>query len=383
MAVPLLDIAKHNRPYLDAMKAALGQWLESGQYIGGPHVTGLEQELASYLGVSDCIAVSSGTDALLLALMALDLGPGDEVICPSFTFFATAGVVSRLGATPVFADLLPASFNIDPCDVAAKITDKTKAIIPVHLFGQMADLETLEKIASQRGIPIIEDCAQAIGASRHGRKAGTVGTFGSFSFYPTKNLSGFGDGGFLCTNDQALAQRSRILRIHGMDPVYYHSEVGGNFRFDPVQGALLRLKLPDLDSQNALRERNARHYHTRMLAHKDVSTSDAPHPEARVLLPSTSPGNNHTWHQFTLRVQGLGVRDALLEWLKTRKIGCGVYYPLGLHRQVCFQKVVPAGFTLPETERASSEVISLPIFPELTLDQLDEVCDALLSFLNH
>lgn len=383
MAVPLLDIPRHNRPYFDRMKKAFDSFIESGQYIGGDHVTGFEAELADYLGVSECIAVSSGTDALLLALMALDLQPGDEVLCPSFTFFATAGTVSRLGATPVFVDILPGTFNIDPSDLEAKVTEKTRAIIPVHLFGQCADMDAIQRIACSHELPIIEDCAQAIGATFKGKKAGTLGAFGSFSFYPTKNLSGFGDGGFLCTDNPELAKKARILRIHGMDPVYYHHTVGGNFRFDPVQGMLLRIKLPDIDAQNQQRDANAKHYHQRLGTHAQIATSfDAADATTRIILPETSQNNQHTWHQFTIRVTQPGERDQLLQWLRDRQIGCGVYYPLGLHQQACFRSVVPDGTCLPATEAACAQVISLPIFPELTQTELNEVCDAVLGYLN-
>jgi len=383
MAVPLLDIANHNRPYLAKMKAAFDTFIESGQYIGGENVTGFEAELATYLGVSDCIAVSSGTDALLLALMALDIKPGDEVLCPSFTFFATAGTVSRLGAKPVFVDIEMGSLNIDPIELEAKITTKTKAIIPVHIFGQCANMDSIMDAANRHSIPVIEDCAQAIGATYKGKKAGTFGAFGSFSFYPTKNLSGFGDGGFLCTNNADLAKKARILRIHGMDPVYYHHMVGGNFRFDPVQGMLLRIKLPDIDSQNEQRDRNANHYRQRLGSHNAVALSEANATSStRIILPETSPKNVHTWHQFTIRVPQAGERDKLLQWLRDHKIGCGVYYPLGLHQQVCFQSIVPEENSLPNTEAACLQVISLPIFPELSTSQLDEVCDVILGYLN-
>lgn len=382
MAVPLLDIVNHNRPYFSQMKEAFNHFIESGQYIGGDNVTGFEKELAEYLNVKECIAVSSGTDALLLALMALDIKAGDEIICPSFTFFATAGVVHRLGAIPVFVDILPGSFNLDPDDLEKKITPRTKAIIPVHLFGQMVDITRIQSIASAHNLPIIEDTAQAVGATHNGQKAGTFGTFGSFSFYPTKNLSGFGDGGFLSTNNEALAKRARILRIHGMDPVYYHSDVGGNFRFDPLQGMLLRIKLPHLDTQNQQREANANHYRERLGTHASIALNHEECESPVIVLPITSKSNNHTWHQFTIRVKGEGKRDALLQWLRDRQIGCGVYYPLGLHQQECFKPIVPANHSLPETEKTCKEVLSLPIFPELTTDQLDEVCDAILAFVN-
>ena len=383
MAVPLLDISKHNRPYFEKMKAAFDTFIESGQFIGGHNVTGFEEELADYLGVKECIAVSSGTDALLLGLMTLGIEPGDEVLCPSFTFFATAGTVFRLGAKPVFVDLIPGDFNIDPVDLEAKITDKTKAIIPVHIFGQCANMDRIMDIAQKRNIPVLEDCAQAIGATFKGKKAGTFGAWGCFSFYPTKNLSGFGDGGFLSTNDSELAEKARILRIHGMDPVYYHHMVGGNFRFDPVQGMLLRIKLPDIDAQNEQRDANANHYRNRLSGHVAVALSDAETTATtRVILPKTNQHNGHTWHQFTIRVTQPGERDRLVQWLRDHQIGCGVYYPLGLHQQECFKSVVTENHSLPKTETACEQVISLPIFPELNPEQLDEVCDTILSYLD-
>ncbi|MCG8527496.1 MAG: DegT/DnrJ/EryC1/StrS family aminotransferase [Opitutales bacterium] len=383
MAVPLLDIANHNRPYFLKMKETLSQWLESGQYIGGEHVTGFENEVSELLEVKDTIAVSSGTDALLLALMALGIKTGDEVICPSFTFFATGGVVHRLGAIPVFADMLPESFNIDPRDVEAKITSKTKAIIPVHIFGQMVDMEAISSITEKHKIPIIEDAAQAIGATQNGKRAGSIGDYGSFSLYPTKNFSAFGDAGFLTTQSEELAKHARILRIHGMDPIYYHSEVGGNFRFDPIQGALLRIKLPDIDSQNLKRDENAKFYQKKLGNHSEVSVGYSEGSDARITLPTTDEGNQHVWHQFTIRVHGEGEREQLMGWLRERQIGCGIYYPLGLHDQECFKSVTEGKPPLPVTEKACKEVLSIPIFPELTENQLSEVSDAILGYLDN
>jgi dTDP-4-amino-4,6-dideoxygalactose transaminase len=382
MAVPLLDIPNHNKPYFEKMKAAFAEFLESGQYIGGPNVEGFEQELADFLGVKHCIAVSSGTDALLLALMSLGIKPGDEVLCPAFTFFATAGVVQRLGAKPVFVDIDPDTFNIRPEDLEEKITAQTKAIIPVHIFGQLAEMERIMATAEHYNIPVLEDAAQAIGASRQGNRAGSIGAMGAFSFYPTKNLSAFGDAGFVSTNDPELAAKAKMLRIHGMNAQYFYEEVGGNFRFDPIQGMLLRIKLPDIDAQNANRQAHANHYCSRLLEHNAVALGHLDSEGKTLILPVTAPANTHVWHQFTLRVQGEGKRDAFVQHLRDQKIGCGVYYPLGLHRQKCFQSVVPAGFSLPNTDLACQEVVSLPIFPELQPEQIEEVCSAILSFLD-
>jgi dTDP-4-amino-4,6-dideoxygalactose transaminase len=382
MAVPLLDIPNHNKPYFEQMKAAFAQFLESGQYIGGPNVEGFEQELAKFLGVNHCIATSSGTDALLLAMMSLGIQPGDEVLCPAFTFFATAGVVHRLGATPVFVDIDNDTFNIRPEDLEEKITAKTKAIVPVHLFGQLAEMERIMATAEHYNIPVVEDAAQAIGAKRDGARAGSIGAMGAFSFYPTKNLSAFGDAGFISTNDADLAAQAKMLRIHGMNSQYYYEEVGGNFRFDPIQGMLLRLKLPDIDAQNAQRETNANLYRTLLLEHNSVALGHLDSEGKTIVLPVTAPNNTHVWHQFTVRVQGEGKRDALLNHLREKKIGCGVYYPLGLHKQKCFESVVPEDFQLPNTDLACQEVLSLPIFPELTKAQIEEVCTTIIEFLD-
>ncbi len=384
MAVSLLDLPKQNEPYFEQMRKAFDDFLVSGQYVMGSKVTGFEEEFAAYIGVSDAIAVSSGTDALLLALMALEIGPGDEVICPSFTFFATAGVVHRVGATPVFADIEADSFNIDPDDISTKITEKTKAIIPVHLFGQCADMTRIHTIAEAHKLHVIEDSAQAIGSKHHGKVAGAIGSFGSFSFYPTKNLSAFGDAGLLSTNDPELAKFARILRIHGGERRYYHSYVGGNFRFDPIQGALLSLKLPGIDCFNEKRHMNAQAYWKHLSTHVDIALAGTDEAsEARIILPSIESENNHTWHQFTIRVKGEGTRDALSSHLQSKQIGHGVYYPLGLHQQECFQSHIDdRSKSLPVTEKTCEEVLSIPIHPELDKTDLQEVCDAILSFLD-
>lgn len=382
MSVPLLNLAEHNRPYQDRMREAFDRFLASGHYIGGDQVTLFEKEVASYLGVSECVAVSSGTDALLLALMALDVGPGDEVICPSFTFFATAGVVHRLGAKPVFAEILEGSFNMDPEDIEHRITPRTKGIIPVHLFGQMADIARIQAIADKHGLFVLEDAAQAIGARHNGKHAGSFGAFGAFSFYPTKNLSGLGDSGLVSTNDPKLAAKARILRVHGMDPVYYHSHVGGNFRFDPIQGALLRIKLPDLDASIGLRQERAARYVSRLGSHPSVALSCEEAAGKKLILPETSPGNAHTFNQFTIRVRGEGARDRLVAQLKAAGIGHGIYYPLGLHQQECFRCHTGGAVSLPITEAACREVLSIPIVPEIKLEQIDEVCDRIIGFLD-
>ncbi len=366
MPVPLLDLNRQNAPLHDELMAACERVLRSGHFILGPEVEAFERECSEYLGGVHTIAVSSGTDAILLALMALGIGPGDEVICPAFTFFATAGCITRVGATPVFTDVQESTFNIDPLDVARRVTPRTKAIIPVHLFGQSADLDSLTALAKQRGLAIIEDAAQAFGACYHGKACGTFGEFGAFSFFPSKNLGGFGDGGLVTTTRSELADRARLLRTHGAKPKYYHTEVGGNFRLDALQAALLRVKLPHAKSYSEKRRANAAAY----------SVALAPlAATGRLLLPTDHAGE-HIWNQYTIRVPGAGRRDAVKAALASVGVGTEVYYPLPLHRQKCFAHLPPV--SLPISEQLASEVLSLPIFPELTLDDgrsvLNTIC---------
>jgi dTDP-4-amino-4,6-dideoxygalactose transaminase len=366
MAVPLLDLNRQNAPLHSELMAACQRVLHSGHFILGPEVEGFERECAAFLGVKHAVAVSSGTDAILVALMALDLAPGDEVICPSFTFFATAGCIARLGLVPVFADSLPDSFNVDPADVARRITPRTKALMPVHLFGQSADLEPLLALAKKHGLAVIEDAAQALGAKHRGQACGTFGEFGTFSFFPSKNLGGFGDGGLVATNRDDLAEKVRLLRTHGAKPKYYHQRVGGNFRLDALQCALLRTKLPHLPSYCTARQRHAEFYGAKLAGTPGL------------ILPLAAASNHHIWNQYTLRVTGSGRRDALRQHLTAAGIGQEIYYPLPLHQQECFAHLPKV--TLPVAEKLAGEVISIPVFPELTEAELGEVATAIKAW---
>jgi len=355
------------------MLAALARVYDSGAFVLGPEVKQLEANVAEYCRVRHAIGCASGSDALLLALMAFDVGPGDEVLVPSFTFFATASAVTRLGARPVFADIGPATFNMDPAAVRRLMRPATKAILPVHLFGQCAEMDVIEAIARSAGIPVLEDCAQAIGAECDGRRAGSMGQIGCFSFYPTKNLGGAGDGGMLTTNDDALAHKLRLLRVHGMEPRYYHKMVGINSRLDSLQAAVLNVKFAHLDDWSNQREANARRY-------QELFTAAG---LDRVLgLPQTGPRRRHVWNQYVIRVSG-GQRDALRAFLGEAKIGTEIYYPLGLHAQECFADLGYRPGDLPETDRAAQEVIALPIFPELTAEEQQYVVDRVAAFFRN
>jgi dTDP-4-amino-4,6-dideoxygalactose transaminase len=341
------------------------------------------------------IGCSSGTDAILLALMALGIGPGDEVLVPTFTFFATAGCVSRTGATPVFVDACPVCFNIDVSKAAAKITPKTKAIIPVHLFGQSADMDAIMALANAHNLFVIEDGAQAIGALYKGRPVGSIGHFGTYSFFPSKNLGGFGDGGLLVTSDDTLADRARLLRTHGSKPKYYHKAVGGNFRLDPLQAALLRVKLAHYSEYTTRRQTNAAHYSSALAQLPGVVPADPAHCKcavsqdawlaesgARIVLPVPYAHNSHIWNQFTLRIIGPGQRDAFKNHLSSLGIGCEIYYPVTMDQQECFAYTSDtARADCATAHRLASEVISIPIFPELSAPQRDAVIAAVASFL--
>ena len=369
--VPLLDLNQQNQPLAAELKDTFARVLDSSQFILGPEVTEFERQVAAGVGATHAIGVSSGTDALLLSLMALDIGPGDEVLCPSFTFFATAGSVSRTGATPVFVDSLDDDFNLDLEDAARRVTDKTKAIIPVHLFGQAADMDAVQRLASAHDLMVLEDAAQSMGTQFGEKKAGTMGDLCAFSFFPSKNLGGFGDGGMITTNDDALAERVRILRVHGGAPKYYHKAIGGNFRLDPLQAALLRAKLGHLPVYIAKRRANAATYLERL-------AESAPVREGRLLLPSEMSGRTHTWNQFTLRVTN-GKRDALMEHLAANQIGSAIYYPVPLHRQECFSNLVGVEARLPICEKMADEVLSIPIYPELSTEQIDHVINTIAN----
>ncbi|MBP7950064.1 MAG: DegT/DnrJ/EryC1/StrS family aminotransferase [Verrucomicrobiales bacterium] len=394
MKVPLLDVNAQNLPLEAELTAAFTGVLRSGQFIMGPEVEALEQECAAMVGAAHGIGCSSGTDAILLALMALGIGPGDEVLVPTFTFFATAGCVSRVGATPVFVDACPVCFNVDPAKAAARITPKTKAIIPVHLFGQSADMDAVMALAAEHNLFVIEDGAQAIGAKYKGRPVGSIGHFGTYSFFPSKNLGGFGDGGLLVANDDALADRARLLRTHGSRPKYYHQFVGGNFRLDALQAALLRVKLRRYDDYTKARQANAAYYTAKLGALPSVAVADTAHPGcahsddaltaagAKLVLPAPYAHNDHIWNQYTLRVIGEGRRDALKKHLADNGIGCEIYYPVTMDQQQCFQYTPARCRTGCEVaHQLATEVISIPIYPELQPAQLDGVIETISSWV--
>jgi dTDP-4-amino-4,6-dideoxygalactose transaminase len=366
--VPMLDVNRQNAPLQREFEAAIAEIAQTGAFVHGPACKAFEAAVAEYCGVEHAIGCASGSDALLLALMALDIGPGDEVVIPSFTFFATASSVTRLGARPVFADILPGTFNIDPADVARKVTRRTKAIMPVHLFGQCVEMEALADAAP--GVPIVEDACQAIGAEYRGVKAGALGHIGCFSFYPTKNLGGWGDGGLMTTNDAKLAAKLRILRDHGQNPRYHHSVIGVNSRLDSIQAAVLHVKLPHLDKWAAARDDNARRYAAQIVRLG---------LEGSVGLPQVADGCRSVWNQFTIRVPG-GRRDALQQFLAARKIGTAVYYPIPLHMQKCFAWLGDKPGSLPATEQAALEVLSLPIYEALTRAEQGAVIAAIAEF---
>jgi dTDP-4-amino-4,6-dideoxygalactose transaminase len=396
MPVPLLDVNAQNHPLEAEFTAAFSRVFKSGIFIQGPEVTKFEEEIAKLVGAKHCIGVSSGTDAILLALMALGIKAGDEVLVPTFTFFATAGCVSRLGAIPVFVDSCPICFNIDVEDARAKITPKTKAIIPVHLFGQSADMDAVMALAKEHSLFVIEDGAQAIGAAYKGKGVGTIGEFGTYSFFPSKNLGGFGDGGALVTNDDELADFARILRTHGSKPKYYHHYVGGNFRLDPLQAAMLSVKLPHYADYTAKRQANAAYYTEELLKVKGIVQADPAHckcaskqdaalaaAEAKIVLPVGYEHNKHIWNQFTLRIIGEGKRDAFKDFLAAKKIGCEVYYPVTMDQQKCFADTPEASRQgCGVAHRLAGEVVSIPIYPELSKAQKDEVIAAITEFVS-
>lgn len=367
MKVPLLDLKAQYAPIRDAVREAIDRVCDSGRFVLGPEVEALEREVAAYCGVRHAVGVSSGTDALLVALMALDVGPGDDVVTTPYSFFATAGVVARLGARPVFADIRPDTFNLDPDAAVSRLTPKTKAVLPVHLYGRCADTASLAGAARARGIPVIEDAAQALGSvDAAGRKAGTLGAAACFSFFPTKNLGGFGDGGMVVTDDDALAKRIRRLRVHGAEPKYYHKEVGGNFRLDALQAAILRVKLPHLDGWAKGRRANAARY-GELFAKAGLS--------GEVTLPGDEPG--HVYNQYVVRCRD---RDRLRAHLTAEGIGTEVYYPVPLHLQECFRSGdFPEG-SLPAAEAAAKESLALPVYPELAPEQLERVVGAIRDF---
>jgi dTDP-4-amino-4,6-dideoxygalactose transaminase len=370
--VGLLALDRQYAQLKDELQAAVLRVCESGRFVLGPDVAELEAELARLLGVPHVIGCASGSDALLLALMALGIGRDDEVLLPSYTFFATASAVTRLGALPVFVDIDPATFLIDPADLERKITPRSKAVIPVHLFGRTADLDAIEPITRRHGLPIVEDAAQSILSTWHGRCSGGLGDVGCFSFYPTKNLGGFGDGGFLTTIRDDLAESLRLLRVHGMEPRYYHKVVGINSRLDSIQAAVLRVKLPHLDFWTTRRQANAATY-------VDLFTRSG--LEGRVVLPSDEPRGRHVWNQFVIRVTG-GRRDELRTFLREAGVATEIYYPVPLHLQECFAWVGCGEGSLPATEQAARETLALPIFPELTFAEQYTVVARIAEFFS-
>jgi dTDP-4-amino-4,6-dideoxygalactose transaminase len=371
-AVPLLALERQYETLRDAIRSALERVCESGRFVLGPDVTELESELARVLHVPHAISCASGSDALLLALMAVGVGPGDEVVLPSYTFFATASAVTRLGAVPIFADIDPVTYLVDPVDVERKISKRCKAIIPVHLFGRTADMDALLPIATKAGVPVIEDAAQSILSTWHGRCSGGLGDIGCFSFYPTKNLGGAGDGGFLTTTRDDLAAALRLLRVHGMEPRYYHQVVGINSRLDSLQAAVLRVKLPHLDAWTTSRQVNAARY-AELFAAADLAGS--------ITVPNDEPRGRHVWNQYVIRVSA-GRRDALRDHLTSCRVGTEIYYPVPLHLQQCFVHLGWRQGDLPQTEQAAAETLALPIFPELREDEQRTVVGRIAEFFH-
>jgi len=350
-----------------ALLDAVTRVCDSQRFIGGPEVEGLERELCDTLGYPHAIGVSSGTDAVLAALMALEIGPGDEVITPTYSFFATAGCVVRVGAKPVLVDSEPDTFNIDTAAAVAAITPRTRAIIPVHLFGQAAEMAPLTEAAGKRGVAVIEDAAQAIGCGYRGQAVGTIGDVGCFSFFPSKNLGAFGDAGFVTATDDAIARKLRLIRTHGMEPKYYHHLVGANFRIDAMQAAVLRVKLPHLSAWTAGRQRNAARYRALFA---DAGVQD-------VSLPVEAPNRTHIYNQFVIRVPR---RDQLKAHLDARGIGTEIYYPVPFHLQECFQSLGYKHGAFPNAEAAAHDSLALPIYPELTEAQQSAVVTAIRTF---
>ncbi len=365
----MLDLQAEYLPLRGSILAAIERVCDSQRFIMGPEIDGLEQELAAMLGLRHAIAVSSGTDALLLALMALDIKAGDEVVTTTYSFFATAGAIVRVGARPVFVDIDPATFNIDPGQAVAAMTPRTRAILPVHLFGLSADLNPIMAAADRAGIPVIEDAAQAIGSTYHSRPVGGIGVFGCFSFFPSKNLGAFGDAGLLTTNDDALAERARLLRTHGMKPKYYHHLVGANFRMDALQAGVLRVKAPHLASWTAGRRANAARYR---------SLFRAAGLDAFVTLPNEPSDRTHIFNQFVIRTPD---RDGLKRHLDAQGIGNEIYYPVPFHLQPCFADLGYRRGDFPHAERAAAESLAIPIYGELTEAQQETVVSAIGQFV--
>lgn len=364
LTVPFLDLKQQFAALRAEALAAVTEVLDSQWCIGGPKVTELEERIAQLAGCSHAVAASSGTDALINSLMSLDIGPGDEVITTVFTFFATVGSIVRVGAKPVFVDIDPRTFNLDPARVKAAVTENTKAIMPVHLYGQMADMDPIMTVAREHGLAVIEDAAQAIGSSYKGKPAGSVGTTGCFSFYPTKNLGACGDAGMIVTHDADLADRMRIMRDHGQNPKYHYRYIGGNFRLDAVQAAILLVKIDHLDGWKQRRQEHAAYYNERFAS-------------APVTPPFIQPDCESVYNLYCIRTPD---RDGLMAYLREQGIGCDVYYPVPLHRHECFAHLGHAEDAFPQANQAALELLSLPIFPEMTVEMREYVADTLLGY---
>jgi len=365
MQIPLLDLKAQYATIKDEVLAGVAEVLDSQRCIGGPKVEEFEKAIAQ---VSDCkygVGVSSGTDALLNSLMSLEIGVGDEVITTPFTFFATVGCIARVGAKPVFVDIDPKTYNIDPAQIEAAVTAKTKAIMPVHLYGQMADMDPIMAVANKHGLAVIEDAAQSITSTYKGKKAGSIGTTGCFSFFPSKNLGGIGDGGMVVTNDETLYKRLVMMRNHGMEPKYYHKYVGANFRLDPIQAVALLVKLPHLDAWSQARRDNAAYYNKKFAGTK-------------VQTPYVSPDCETIYNQYCIRVPR---RDEVVAHLHANHVGCEIYYPVPAHLQECFAPLGHKEGDFPVSEQAAKEIMALPIYPELTDAMQDVVVDTILAFL--
>jgi dTDP-4-amino-4,6-dideoxygalactose transaminase len=367
MKVPFLDLKRQYSAIKKEMDKAVFSVLSNTQFILGPEVKNFEEKVAAYCGTKFAIGVASGTDALLLSIRACGVKPGDEVITTPFSFFATAGVISRLGAVPVFVDIEPETYNIDPGQIEKKITPKTKAIMPVHLFGQCADMDPIMDIAKKRNLKVVEDAAQAIGAEYKRKKAGAIGDFGCFSFFPSKNLGGAGDGGMVVTNDPDMAEMVRILRVHGSKPKYYHSIVGYNSRLDTLQAAILGVKLKYLDAWTKKRREHAKVYNS---VFKGLD----------MIIPKEEGFNYHIYNQYTIALKN---RDKLRDFLKERQIGNDIYYPVPLHLQECYKFLGYKKGDLPVSERKAEEVVSIPIYPELTKEEQEYVISTVKEFVSH
>ena len=378
MHVPLLDLRAQYRTLKTELDAAVAEVMESQVFILGPKVVACEEAVARYSQAAHGIGVTSGTDALLLALLAEGIGPGDEVITSPYTFFATAGSISRLGARPVFVDIDPVTFNLREDLIEAAVTPRTRAIMPVHLYGRMARMDRIMAVAQRHNLVVIEDAAQAIGAEHKGRRAGSIGHYGCFSFFPSKNLGGAGDGGLVTTQDAERAEKLRWLRNHGMNPKYYHKMIGGNFRLDALQAAVVLVKLRHLDTWTARRQENAKRYHQLFsdagLAGHEIELPNLP---GKVFDPDSTCTCRHVINQYVVRARN---RDALVAHLQKNGIGCEIYYPVPLHLQECFHSLGHRPGDFPESERAARETLALPVYPELTDEQAQAVVTSVAAF---